>query len=333
MPVAGDTLRHSAAVPYTTSIDLNNTGANTAWDFSVLTPVAQVVDTYRTVSQINPLATSLYGLPASCFGYKALDSIPYIGTLLGSSITVNGIYELFSEETNPSAFSTVGVSTFINGNLPFAAKYTDPDEQYFFPLAFGNSSTSTYYLPINIPTIGGITMIGSRTTTVDGWGTIKTPFYTAATACIRVRSESTEIDSVMFDSTTYAIPRTTVDYKWLVNGGHYPALWVTTTIVAGNEVVSGINYRDVQRHGLLSVANAQTPQLLTVYPNPATDGIIHLTVPANWTNFSVAVFTITGRVVATAENSAKISIANQPHGRYLVRVTSGNAIGYAQVVR
>ena len=50
MPVLGDKLLYSAALP-TAGLNLSNTGANIAWDFTTLVPRLQDIDTYKTASQ------------------------------------------------------------------------------------------------------------------------------------------------------------------------------------------------------------------------------------------------------------------------------------------
>ena len=86
MPVNGDKLRYSISLP-TVALNLSNTGANIAWDYSTLVPQTQVVDSYKTAAAAG---YSGGGIPATAFGYKVADSLP------GAPIPVNDVYTFFS---------------------------------------------------------------------------------------------------------------------------------------------------------------------------------------------------------------------------------------------
>src|SRR6188472_3080704 len=86
MPVNGDTLRYSTSLP-TASLNLSNTGANIAWDYSTLVPQAQVVDTYKTAAAAGYTGG---GIPGTAFGYKVADTLP------GAPLPVKDVYVFFS---------------------------------------------------------------------------------------------------------------------------------------------------------------------------------------------------------------------------------------------
>jgi Secretion system C-terminal sorting domain len=327
MPVAGDTLRTSSANPLTANVDLTVVGASQAWDYSSLVATSQTLIDYQTATQVNPL----FGLTisSSAYGYKVADSLS-LGAAL--PVSLQNVYTFFEKKTSPSTFDGVAFAATLSG-LPLPENYSDNDEIYFFPLTYGNpQDSSTYALTVTVPSLGTLKQQGYRITTVDAWGTIMTPYYTTPTNCIRVRSEITEVDSITFMSTTFGIPRQSVDYKWLVNGDHYPALWVTTTVVAGTETPSAVNYRDSNRR--LAVKNvAAAISAINVYPNPAVNSTVTLEVPADWHTFSAEIFDIQGKLVCAYNTQRTLNIGTLASGQYLVRVTSGNNTGYARITK
>ncbi len=145
-----------------------------------------------------------------------------------------------------------------------------------------------------------------------------------------------EIDSVTTPLGTFGLPRRSVEYKWLANGEHYPALWVISNLAGGTETVSSVRYRDIYRD-TTPVNNVpvttRTTMSIKAYPNPAANGKVTIDVPADWDQYAVEVFDAQSRLVATYKNERELNVTALPAGHYLLRITSGANIGYAQVVR
>jgi hypothetical protein len=177
---------------------------------------------------------------------------------------------------------------------------------------------------------------GYRKTTVDGWGTIVTPFFSQPVDCIRLRSEIHEIDTI---STSIpipfqiGIPRNTVEYKWLAKNEHYPVLWITTTLVAGNETVTAVRYRDYYRPGLLNVANNSITSSLIAYPNPSVDGKVTITIPADWKEYTIEVYDMQSRKVLSANNTPSLNMQELSKGNYLGVVNHNGAADFVVLTR
>ena len=325
MPVSGDTLRYSIANALTANINLYDSGANKTWTYTNLTPTTQNIAEYKTALQVNPLYALT--ISTSAYGYKVADSFALPGSV-SLPITIKDIYNFFSKKTSPSRFVTEAFAANISG-IPTPIDYSDEDELYFFPLQYGDSTTSTFKLTMSIPTLGAIKQQGTRTTKVDGWGTITTPFFSTPVNCIRVRSEIDEVDSVQISSMpALGLPRKTVEYKWLAKGEHYPVLWVTTNVVAGTETVTNVRYRDQYRP--LSVTNTNTQAVcVNIYPNPATDEV-NISIPTNWNTYTIEVFDLSGKLVAYQQSNSVLNVSKLSVGNYIVRVVSGNDIAFAQ---
>lgn len=331
MPVNGDTLRYSTAAPIGTGIDLNDTGANVTWSYDSLDYLVQRVDSYKTAVQVN--ATYGFTISASAYGYKIADTLTPGGGSLPISIT--DVYNFFNIKTGPSRFITEAFAANISG-LPVPANYQDEDELYFFPLAYGNpEDSSDFSLDINLQTVGSWKQDGYRKTKVDGWGTITTPYYTTPQNCIRVRSEIDATDSFQVSPLpSIGIARRSVDYKWLIPGEHYPALWVTTTIIGGNETITAVRYRDKYRQPRLSVEERAKEVLtnVSVYPNPAYDEV-NIVIPSNTDHYIVELFNVEGKMLHSQKNNNSIDVSNLPTGNYIIRFTNDQGYGYGHFMK
>ncbi|MCD6011135.1 MAG: hypothetical protein K0Q79_997 [Flavipsychrobacter sp.] len=332
MPVAGDILSYSIATPGTSSISLTDTGAGIAWDFSGLMPASQAADTYRTAFDVN-LAYALVGLTA--YGYKVADASPIPIPIPGAP-AIEQVYTFFEKRTGPNRYQAKAFAATIAG-IPTPINYALPDVWYFFPLSYLNKDSSNFRLNITLPGFGGIKQQGVRRTRVDGWGTIVTPYFTTPVNCIRVRSVIQEVDSVQFASLpAIGIPRNTVEYKWLVNGEHYPALWVTASMLGpGGETVNSIRYRDNLQPPEDNAVPYVKPGIVTLkaYPNPVANGIVTIDVPVTWGGYTIEVYDMQSKLVATFSNSKQLDIHTLPGGQYLARISSGASTGYAQIVK
>lgn len=329
MPVVGDTLRSSDVFPVSASINLGNTGANIAWDFSTLIPVSQSVDKYRLAIDVNPDYDTI---DADAYGYEVADTFD----TGNPQLSVTEVYNFFSKKTNPSRYVVVGYAAKVLG-LATPANYSDEDEWYIFPLNYGNADTSTYKLNASVANLGNLIVTGTRRTYVDGWGTIKTPHFTTAVNCLRIRTEIDEIDTVSSPllPSDMVIPRKTVEYRWLTPGEHYPALWVTEEIddVSGDAEISSIRFRDNYRSfGGTGIAEAKPSiQLLTAYPIPAKEDVVTINIPKSWKNPIITIFSKEGKLVSRVTNTTTINTAGWAAGEYFARVISGSNTGYVRL--
>ncbi|MEI8279987.1 MAG: T9SS type A sorting domain-containing protein [Bacteroidota bacterium] len=333
MPVAGDTLRHCSADLSLAVIPLTDSGANMSWDYSALVPINQVLDSFLTPIQLNP--AYILSIPSSDVGQRS--NLPISGLPLPVSIT--DVYTFYKVQATPNSYSAVTMAANISG-LPLSFAYGDPDEKYFFPLAFHNHDSSTFLLNMTVATLGTIIQSGYRLTTVDGWGTIVTPYYTSPVNCIRVRSEIHEIDSInsTLAGAPFSFPRNTVEYKWLVAGDHYPALFVTTNNAGlGSEQVTDVQYRDHYRPDVpylgVNKATNTTITEIKAYPNPASNGTITFDIPSDWRNYKIEIFDIQSKLLSTYHNTRTLEIQSLSKGQYMARVTSGSSFAYVRIVR
>lgn len=71
--------------------------------------------------------------------------------------------------------------------------------------------------------------------------------------------------------------------------------------------------------GTLSVDEENLYNNFTIYPNP-TQKTIYLNLPKNFTQYTVRVYNITGKVVLECENKTQLSLANLSTGIYFIKI-------------
>ncbi len=327
MPVSGDTLRWSAVIvsPTASITTYSQTSNNYTWNYTSLTPLTQGVDAYKSAAAVN-LAYAVTISPTA-YGYKVADSLP----IPNLPVSVQEVYTFYGKKTNPARFVAEGFGAKVSG-IPVPAAYSNEDEIYFFPLAYGRIDSSDFKLDVNVSGLGRLVQKGKRVTQVDGEGTIQTPYTSAPVACLRVRTEVVAIDSVVAAGISIPMPRHTVEYKWLAKTEHYPLLWVTANVGPnGQETPNSVRYRDVARSTLKVDVSHMAPQNLNVYVDAAA-GTLQLFLPAGWERNSVEVFDVNGRRASVSQNAKTVDVSSLAAGMYLVRVTSLHGVGYAKAV-
>lgn len=240
MPKSGDTIRYSEAA-LTDLPDLTKTGADYEWNYGDLSLQSQAMYEYKASWQTPYILN--FGFTA--IGQKIADS-------LGSGqIALQNVYNFYKNSS--SKFETVGIG-FQYGAfpLPQAGKHSNSDKIYEFPLTYNDKNTDDFEAKVSIVLVaipvGDLYQKGTRTTEVDGWGKITTP-YADEVECIRVKSVIEQVDSVVIASMNinFALPTKRVEYKWLSKTERIPVLEISGTEVLGNFVPTYIRYRDTFR--------------------------------------------------------------------------------------
>ena len=265
MPSTNDTFRLST----TTDIqggDPTLTGANYNWNYSTLTPLAQQVDTFFSVGS-TPIAYQFYFNNIILYpNHKA--SYAVRGIDLG--IPQVPITEVFNYIKNSSsAYDNVGFGSKISG-VPSSTQNIPVDREYEFPMNYFNNHISNSEYGISVPGFGYYGQSMTRTDTVDGWGSVTTPYGTFN--CLRVKSVLNKIDTTYIDAFSFGstIPRPEeIEYKWLASGMGVPVLKILTN--AG--FVTQIEYQDSARL-LVSVEEINKIKDVTVFPNPVKEALI-----------------------------------------------------------
>jgi hypothetical protein len=240
MPVAGDTLRVSVTNLVPSGYQL--TGLDTTWNFSALEALSQRVDTFLNVS-VTPLEYQFFFVLQGGANLASPRSASFF-----PGIPVSEGFTFFKKSAG--AYEDLGTAFKVEG-FPFPAKYDIPDKQYAFPMNPGDSWASVASFGITIPGLIAYSTERNRSSVVDGWGTLITPFGSFQT--LRVKSEILQHDSVYIDSLQTGFPfnRIITEYKWLGKNQGIPLL-----VVSEEGGFSTAVYRDIYR---------MSAQSLTVY--------------------------------------------------------------------
>lgn len=313
MPVVGDSLRLSQASPVlpASAPPLSRNGANQTWNYAGLVATAQRVVRYNNVNTaVGPLLqltfnnalfgpdtratlVSPQGLPAAATG-----TLPITDPLEFSAVS-------------SADYRLVGYGLTLSGTaVPVTyASRARQDVIYRFPVIYSGAadvSNSLLTTPAALASNGYFSQKRQRTNLPDAWGTITTPFGTFQ--AVRVVTTLADHDSLALGGApgqglTLPVVR---EYKWLAKGVHVPVLTITTSAVAGNEVIASVEYRDVFRRFVrLATRDAATEAVLSAYPNPSAVGTgLRLAVPAGSGPLTISGTDLLGRQLFTKAYAA-----------------------------
>ncbi len=264
MPDVGDTIRLSSTIS-TGTIDYSLTGENYDWDFTSLVPVTQQIDTFVSVSS-TPFLYRLVFTSAVASIARPEPDVDFV-----PEYSVTDVFTYFKE--SDEQFHEAGVAFTLSG-LPLPVKYDEPDVLYTFPMNFGGTDSCHASVELEFPDLFYFSMDRTRRNTVDGWGTLSTPF--GMFDVLRLKSEVVERDSLYVDSLNmgYTIPRKYVQYKWIGNDFGLPLLQVDE-----EGLVLTVTYIDSLRL-ITSLPDVHVPAVqIRIYPNPARE-----TITLEWEN-------------------------------------------------
>lgn len=323
MPVVNDTFRISQTIDIQ-GLDPALTGANYNWNFSVLIPQSQHIDTFFSVGS-TPVAYQFFFNNIILYPNHKADY-----ALRGQDIGIPQvpITDVFNYIKNSSsAYDNVGFGSNIN-SIPSSTQNNPVDREYVFPMNYNNNHTSFAEYAITVPGFGHYGQSIERIDTVDGWGSVTTPYGTFN--CLRVKSILNKIDTTYIDllSLGTTIPRPEeIEYKWLATGTGIPVLKIVTN--AG--VVSNIEYQDSIRLGV-SVPENIALTGVKIYPNPVT-AILNIDIETiDQHNIEIALKDLTGKFIANlyvghlnnGKNHLSINIENKAiaPGVYFLEIKS-----------
>lgn len=244
MPSAGDTLRVS--LTGTVPVNYAKTGRDTTWDFSMLQPMNQRVDTFVAATSTPP-EYWMFFLP----GVVSNLASPQGNSEFFPGFPVSQSYIFFKKTSE--AFVDNGFAFKIQG-IPLPAKYDIPDKYYAFPLDTAANWASTSYVGFEFPGMFYFSTQRARSSFVDGWGTVITPF--GSFQSLRIRSDLLQTDSIYIDSLGFGIgmTRNITEYKWLAENMGIPVLQINS-----EGLLATATYRDSTRLSSLPLSISLGP--------------------------------------------------------------------------
>ena len=167
MPQPGDVIRASITTNLT-GIDFSLTGQDYVWDFTDLVPLTQDIDTFVSIEQTPLLYRIVFQFQTNANLAQSLSEIIAIPNM---EITEPYLYYANMDEY----YANEGFA-FTLSSVPFPVNFSSPDVLYEFPLTDGREYNSTATFNLQIPGLAYLSVDRQRTSIVDGWGTVITPF-------------------------------------------------------------------------------------------------------------------------------------------------------------
>jgi len=223
-----------------------NSGANHNWNFATLQDNSQEQLLFR--SPRNTGYTQLQWPYLYNANNVNLSSTNGQTTALGTfTLSNNNDYFL---QSSGSLVEKASSFNFSYNNLSFNIKnvYTSADTIYKYPLHYMDSAASLASYTTTIPGLYYNTETIYRTNTVDGWGTVTTPYGTF-THCLRVVSNVIQNDT--FAITSIGIPAIVTQYrelKWLDSTKAYPVLYVKQAKTGNTYITQAVKYYDIHKY-------------------------------------------------------------------------------------
>jgi hypothetical protein len=327
MPSSGDTLRYSTAQLNSLG-NYTQTGTNYSWNFSSLVPTGQGVRSFKASLQ-TPYAFFFLGLNE--YGEKIAD------TLGAGPLIMTKYYDYYKKQTSPAAFIADGVGITFS-SVPVPRYYSDKDELYMFPMSYPKYDSTTFKFTTASNSLIPIqySKTGYRITTVDGWGSITTPYGTAN--CLRLITTQYSQDSVknnILPLLSFGFPNYQRSYQWMTTSTKIPFLEITGNLTGNNFTPTQARYRDSPRT-LTQIREHRMPEL-AMYPNPVKD-YIFLSIPAE-KNLSAEIMSITGQLIGNQNaepfggTGQKLNMSAFPQGLYLMKISFDNNSYYFKFIK
>ncbi|UOQ99292.1 T9SS type A sorting domain-containing protein [Hymenobacter sp. 5317J-9] len=354
LTVGVDSLRLSVASPVlpATAPPLSRRGTNQTWNYAGLTPTSQRVETFLPASTVTATSAFYQLTFGPLFGgvNRATVASPQeLPLAAGGLLPITDTYQFYNLTVATAAqqdFRSVGYGASLAGTaVPVTyVSQAQQDVIYRFPLSFASpadSSNSYFTTPAATATVGYLSQKRKRVNKPDAWGTLTTPFGTFQTVRVVTRLEDHDSVSVGGVSQGFDVP-VTREYKWLAKTHHVPLLTITTRLLAGQETITSVEYRDIYRRIIrLAARDAATDAALNAFPNPSAVGTtLTLSLPAGSGPLTVSATDLVGRELfrrrfATTGEALTLDAEAFGHfrGMALLTVTTARGTATRRVVR
>jgi hypothetical protein len=233
--------------------EVSKTGENITWDLSangdLNTHPNQIVSPSQAIDQVTFLTIcSVSGISfLECF---TIWSQTEQALLLKDSVSLFG-FTLVDLQRYQNKTNNLLLENFFGFTVDFTGEptqavivYQSPDTIFHFPIAYSNSWTSDVDWMIDLSAIGQNIMYKSnqnRTSEVDAWGTLMTP-YDTFTNVIRLRSEIEHQDTLYTDSLAVPVNITQLEYMWFDTAYKLPVMVANGVVQDSFEIINSIEY-------------------------------------------------------------------------------------------
>jgi len=286
MPSPNDSIRMSKALN-AANFNFAQTGNNYNWDFSQLKAVSQRTEKYMSVSS-TPLIYNVVFFSKANLASRRDD-------MKLATINITDGYNFFKNTSTD--YRQVGYGASVNGS-PIPVSFKSDDIIYQFPVALGNLDSCDSEWEVNVPNLAYINEKKHRVNTVDGWGTITTPYGTFQ--CIRLKSEVIQEDTIFYSSTNmgFKLPQTYTEYIWLSKTFPFPILKASVPQIG---TAATVEYIDSTRQ-FVAISQSEEKMInFQVYPNPSTSGFNIAIANENKEPLSLKIMDLQSRIIFQEE--------------------------------
>jgi hypothetical protein len=297
--------------------DFVQTGANFNWNYSGLIPINQ-----ESVSFINPNNTGykerycLFNFVPPGFLCNTLFNnnfnlaTQFLGSIDLGGISFGNAYMHMRKTTGNVQNRMIGIEIPLGDNTEkIIINYSQPDTLYEFPFTFGSTSTSNSVSGLNLSPLFpfSFTIAQERINTVEGWGSLITPFGTF-NQVLKMKTVLNTTTSINNDGQIFEVPTITHQYKWFDKAHGIPVLEVSGLVTNGVWTANSIRYIDNELN-----SNAPTLDQVVIYPNP-TNGELFINLEGKKVK-SISVVNLLGQEVGQS-----LDLSHLNAGLYLVNV-------------
>jgi hypothetical protein len=161
-----------------------------------------------------------------------------------SGFSLENLQRFQNKTTNLLLENFFGFTVDVGEPIQAAIVYQEPDTVYRFPIAYQSSWLSTIDWVLDLSLTGQNLSYKShqiRTSTVDAWGTIITPFDTF-TNVVRLRSEIEHQDTIISDTLVLPLNIIQVEYTWFDTLYKLPVMIANGIANDTLEIISTLEY-------------------------------------------------------------------------------------------
>lgn len=312
-------------------IDLNITGPNQIWDYSLLSVTSVDTLEYTSVSS-TPLLYQFYFNNIILYSNWKADLAlpgPDLNAIPGSPISVTDVINYY--KITPSAFFQVGFGATIN-SVQTSQRYDPRDKLLSLPNTFGLIDSNDFDWLFVIPALGAYGQSKTRINETDGWGTLILP--NASYNTLRVKSTITGVDTFHVDQLNYglAIPSTQYEYRWYANGLGEPVLTVNATEIAGNITITSTRFKHDVPAGI--ILQNDLNERITAGPNPVNEELNIHCHSLTGQYITIGIYDISGKCITLTETQIgtgssqtfKYPVSEISSGYYTLRIQTDESV-------
>lgn len=325
MPMTGDMIPFSVTTILPDGVDPALTGEDVVWDYSLLSPGVNSVDTFYTVEQTPFIFQFFFNNGFLYPDHQADHARKEMSVNLGL-VNITDAYSYF--KSDEEGYRNVGFGANVNG-IPSSVRNVPIDWIYEFPLEYLDESVSPSASELEIPTIGYYSHDQVREVMVEGWGTLI--LSDQSYEVLKVKMIVNATDSVYIESLETGFPVVQPEqtiYQWLAIGEGEPLLQISQQVGFGYTV--RFRYDDA-----VSLDEAEDISM-SIFPNPSTNQLnvnLGAHILRSYSLFNAAGNLVGQREVKKGNGIVPIPIHSLASGQYVLLIQLEEGSYYSTFIK